>query len=294
MTLIAAKPRLSMALKDKARQCRLKRRLSQNFLIDEVVLEAITQCVADHDPERTCRLVEIGPGAGFLSDYLAKLDRPLTLIEVDSQLIPLLNQQFAEQPHMSVLHQNVLKTDMASLIAPKGIVVGNLPYHLTGPILFYLMGEMAQRDYALRLLLKLVVVMVQKEVGERLMAKPDSKAYGQLSIHAQLWFDIQPVVMAPKISFYPAPKVDSMVISLIPRTKPLITDVDLTLMSRVVKAGFQHRRKTLLNGLHQAGQWERDTIGQCMAQVGLDPMCRPETVSIAQWGALTNAIANHA
>jgi 16S rRNA (adenine1518-N6/adenine1519-N6)-dimethyltransferase len=272
-----------------AKVLRLKKGLSQSFLVDEDILQKIAHA-ATVDLEPTLPLVEIGSGGGFLTRYLLASEHPLTAIEVDSKMVRVLNEAFGQNPHFTLLHQDVLTVNLNELITPKGAIIGNIPYHLTGPILFHLTGELSDAVFPLRQSVSRVLLMVQKEVAERLVAAPGTKAYGQLTLQAQFWFEITPVVFVPRTAFYPVPAVDSMVIQLIPREKPVIEPRDLAFLSRFIKLAFTHRRKTLMNNLKLAGLAAEPKLREIFEQAAIPLEIRPQGVSIQQFGALADAL----
>jgi len=261
------------ALLQRAKVLRLKKGLSQNFLIDASILRKIQTLVLSEEAEK---IVEIGSGAGFLTELLVESGRPVVAIEVDTTMA------LSEFPNFSLMHQDVRQVDLASLIQPRGVIVGNLPYHLTGPILFQIVGELADAQYPLRACLTHAVLMVQKEVGERLLAKPGESAYGQLTLQASFWFEVLHGLDVPRTAFYPAPKVDSMVLIFKPRHEPVIQVRDLEKLSRLIKSSFVHRRKTLLNNL-KLGGWDIEALQ-------IPKNARPQEFSIQQFGALSDAL----
>jgi 16S rRNA (adenine1518-N6/adenine1519-N6)-dimethyltransferase len=256
---------------------RLKKGLSQNFLIDAAIRAKICNLVMSPGVEK---VLEIGPGAGALTELLVESGYPVTAIEVDEAMVRLLTDKLGNK--LSLIHKDVRQVDLAALIQPRGVIVGNLPYHLTGPILFQIIGELADTAYPLRQFLTHAVLMVQKEVGERLLAKPGDSAYGQLTLQAGFWFEVSHGLDVPRTAFYPAPKVDSMVLVFKPRREPVIQVRDLEKLSRLIKSSFVHRRKTLLNNL-KIGGWEIENLN-------LPKTARPQEFSIQQFGALCDEL----
>ncbi len=271
-----------------AKDLRLKKGLSQNFLVDETYITRI-QAAAELG-DSSMPLVEIGPGSGFLTEKLLALGHPVTAIEVDSKMVRYLEAQYGQHPRFSVIHQDVRQVDLMPLLHPHGVVVGNLPYHLTGPILFQLIGELDDAQYPLRGVMDKVILMVQKEVGDRLIAQPGDTDYGQLSLQAQFWFTITPVTLVPARAFYPSPKVDSMVVQLIPRRVPAIDASNLKALARLIKIAFTHRRKTVLNNFKIAQLGSVESLQQAMVQAGIPLESRPQELSIASFGALCDAL----
>lgn len=273
-----------------AKKLRLKRSYSQNFLIDGPTLERI---VGTMELEPTDQVVEIGPGAGFLTELLAPKVEHLTAVELDPDMIRYLKRKFAETPNFTLVHQDILKFDFEALPAPTFKVIGNLPYNITSPILFRLAGELAVSDYPLRTRIKQASLMVQKEVGERITASPGCKAYNPLSIAVQFWFEATMDFVIPSKCFLPAPKVDSAIVKLVPRSEPLMKVHDLALMHRLIKAAFSQRRKTLKNALMGASFAPVERLQQAFEQAGIDPGLRPEAISIESFGTLANVFAEN-
>jgi 16S rRNA (adenine1518-N6/adenine1519-N6)-dimethyltransferase len=271
-----------------AKALRLQKGFSQNFLIDDACLDQIVREVVL--PEGPCPLVEIGPGAGFLTQKLLQTGYPLTAIELDPKMIQYLSAHYSETLNFHLVAQDVLKVDLVPLLAPQGILIGNIPYHLTGPILFQVTGELFAADYPMRQKLIKALLMVQKEVGERLTALPGEKAYSQLTLQAQFWFEVERVCLVQRTAFYPRPKVDSMVVRLTPRKQPAVSVTDLAFFSRLIKLGFMHRRKTFLNNLKIAQLAPENTLKSVLSALDLTVNCRAQELSMAQFGKLSDAL----
>lgn len=276
---------------EEARRLRLKKRLSQNFLIQERYLDEIVR-VVNPQPEDT--LLEIGAGAGFLTrKLLGKVSR-LVAVEIDPRLVTYLKDEFRSyltQPEPSALdliQADILKFDPVALSSPTFKVVGNLPYHITSPILFLLTGELNQPVYPLRQRIRQATLMVQKEVGERITALPGCKAYNPLSIAVQFWFDARLDFVVPANAYYPAPKVDSCVITLTPRLEPRYLVQDLDMFSRIIHAAFHQRRKKIRNTAAPALSVSIERWTHLLEAAGIDPDLRAEAVSIERFGALAN------
>ena len=282
----------SNSLRDQAKSARLDSSLSQCFLVDEATLQAIAE--ASRPVSQETPLVEIGPGTGHLTQYLMGMTSDLTVIEYDKRFIPTLKAF----PNLNVLQSDVMQVDLAPLLAKnsarsKGIVVGNLPYHLTGPILFKLVGELSEKRHATRESIEKAVIMVQKEVGERLIAKVGDSAYSQMTLQVQCWADVTPVMIVPKQHFQPIPKVDSMVLMLIPRSEPRVSPKDFKALEVLIKKSFLHRRKTLLNNLKLAGTARSPQELEALIEaVGLKLTCRPQEVSLEQYAKLSDELAD--
>ena len=248
-----------------------RRRFSQNFLIDEAIIGSIVAAIA---PRADDTLVEIGPGRGALTAPLAaRVDR-LHVIEIDRDLAAALRTRYADG--RVVVHEgDALEFDFAAL-GPQIRVVGNLPYHISTPILFRLV--------AFAPMLLDAHVMLQNEVVERMIAPPGDSEYSRLSVMLQYHFDMEKLIDVPPECFYPAPKVDSAVARLQPRAQPLQAR-DETVLETVVAAAFSQRRKTLRNTLG------RLLTGEDFEALGVDPGARAQTLPVATYVAIADRIA---
>lgn len=264
-----------------------KKSLGQNFLIDLNILKKIVDA-AHLTPEKGA--IEIGPGIGSLTEQLAKVAGKVVAIEIDQRLLPILSDTLSPYPHVSVEHGDVLEMDLNRIIekhfspGQKISVVANLPYYVTSAILMKLLED--------RLPLENIVVMIQKEVAERIAAAPGSKAYGALSIFAQFFAETEMVVIVPKSVFIPQPNVDSAVLRLRVREEPPVQVEDVTAFFRVVKVCFAQRRKTIANNLlHGLFQKEgKEKMLSILHEAGIDPIRRAETLSIEEFARLSNLI----
>jgi 16S rRNA (adenine1518-N6/adenine1519-N6)-dimethyltransferase len=264
-----------------------KKSLGQNFLVDLNILQKIIDA-ADLSPEKGA--LEIGPGIGSLTEQLAKVAGKVVAIEIDQRLLPILADTLSPYSHVTIEHGDVLQMDLKELIQkhfPPGVpisVVANLPYYVTSAILMKLLEE--------RLPIENIVVMIQKEVAERIAAAPGSKAYGALSIYTQFYGEAEMVVHVPKSVFIPQPNVDSAVLRIKIRKKPPVDVVSEEMFFRVVKASFAQRRKTiannLLNGLF--GKGEKERMLSILEKAGIDPTRRAETLSLEEFARLSNCI----
>ncbi|MBC7778546.1 MAG: 16S rRNA (adenine(1518)-N(6)/adenine(1519)-N(6))-dimethyltransferase RsmA, partial [Proteobacteria bacterium] len=249
---------------------RARRRFGQNFLVDRHVIEAIVRAI---DPRAGDALVEIGPGMGALTGLLAEHVRPLHVIELDRDLARSLAQRLPSAT-LIVHEADVLEFDFTMLPAPLR-VVGNLPYNISSPILFRLF------DLAERLLD--AHVMLQREVVERIVAAPDSAAYGRLSVMLQYRFEVETVLDVGAHAFRPAPKVESNVIRLVPRARAQLGARNVDMLSHVVQAAFGQRRKMLRNTLRS--YFDADQL----AALGVDPRARAEELDVDAFVRLANA-----
>ncbi|MHA6481566.1 16S rRNA (adenine(1518)-N(6)/adenine(1519)-N(6))-dimethyltransferase RsmA [Paenibacillus sp. strain BS8-2] len=263
-----------------------KKSLGQNFLIDRNVLNNIVAAAGLDD---TKGALEIGPGIGALTGRLAEVAGRVTAIEIDQRLIPILNDLFADEGHVSVIHGDVLKLDLPELFRKQfdgvsGVsVVANLPYYVTTPILMKLLEE--------RLPLENIVVMIQKEVAQRMAAKPGGKEYGSLSVAVQYYCVPELVCTVPHTVFIPQPNVDSAVIKLALRDKPAVDVPDEDFFFRVVQASFAQRRKTLANNLTAfVGKENREALNGLLNSIEIDPSRRGETLSLEEFAKLSKAL----
>ncbi|GAB7387227.1 16S rRNA (adenine(1518)-N(6)/adenine(1519)-N(6)) -dimethyltransferase RsmA [Bacillaceae bacterium] len=265
-----------------------KKSLGQNFLIDTNILHKIV-AAADLNGEKGA--IEIGPGIGALTEQLARACGKVVAVEIDERLLPILQETLRDYANVTVIHGDVLRLDLHRLIRDelphaKGIsVVANLPYYVTTPILLKLLQE--------RLPLEQIVVMVQKEVAERIAANPGSKDYGSLSVAARYYTEPEIVCHVPRTVFIPQPNVDSAVIRLRIRERPLVTLCDEELFFRVVRASFAQRRKTLYNNLlhNFFGKENKERLHALLQEAQIDPGRRGETLSIEEFAELSNLIS---
>lgn len=264
-----------------------KKSLGQNFLIDMNIMNRIVGA-AELD-ERTGAL-EIGPGIGALTEQLARQSGVVAAVEIDQRLIPILDEVMEPYPNVSVVHGDVLKVDLKQLFAEKFSsidkvsVVANLPYYVTTPIMMKLLEE--------RLPLKNIVVMIQKEVAERMAAKPGGKDFGSLSIAVQYYSEPDIVCTVPGTVFIPQPNVDSAVIRLKVREKPPVEVQDEQRFFEVVQASFTQRRKTLWNNLKSryASDLGTEALQAALDEAGIEPSRRGETLSLEEYAKLSDAI----
>ncbi len=253
-----------------------KKRFGQHFLHDQALLRRIVQAI---DPKPGQRVVEIGPGEGALTLPLLRVLGKLTVIELDRDLIPRLHAAAQGVGELDVVHADVLEVDIGRLAHGEPLrVVGNLPYNISSPILFHCIDHLdAISD---------MHFMLQKEVVDRMAAAPGSKVYGRLSVMLQLACRVDPLLEVPPSAFKPPPKVDSAVVRLVPRPRQERPDADGAAISRVVKAAFGQRRKTLSNALHGVLEVER------IAAAGVDPKARAEQLAPAAFVALARELTS--
>lgn len=284
-------PGNDQALFQEARHLKLKKRFSQNFLVNTPALAAIVNAV---DPQPGETVVEIGAGSGFLTRKLAERCDRLIAIELERQMVAHLETLLANKPQVELVASDVLKVDFASIATEPAAdaplkIVGNLPYAITTPILFYLIGEMHQAEHRWRNRFTRLVFLVQKEVAQRIAAEPGTKAYNPLSIAVQFRYEVSYGPEVPPKAFYPAPKVTSAVVTLTPRTEiPWAVD-DLKRFEMVVKQAFAQRRKTVWNSLKACGELSADQLKQVFEAASVDSGQRAEALSIDDFVALANA-----
>lgn len=260
---------------------RPRKRFGQNFLRDQHVLQQIVAAAELQDGDR---VLEIGPGTGALTNRLLAAGVPVLAVEIDRDLAAALREP--AEPGLDIIVGDVLRLDWAELLpAPPYLLIANLPYNVSSQILFRVLEH--------RRLFRRLVLMFQKEVGERLIAAAGSRDYGILSVLMQTWFEIDRVVRVPRTAFYPPPKVDSVVLRLDPLAEPRIALRDAELFRRVVRGAFAQRRKTLRNSLLGAG-WRAEPIDRALAAAGIDPRRRGETLTLADFGRLANLLEEDA
>ena len=258
--------------------------LGQNFLIDDNVIDRILEGARLSE---TDRIIEVGPGIGTLTREMGKVAENVVAIEIDKTLIPILKETLADLDNVEVVNEDILKVDVQGLINEKlngGPVklVANLPYYITTPIVMkFLEEDIPVTD---------IVVMVQKEVADRMNAKPSTKDYGALSVAVQYYCDTEIVAKAPRHMFVPQPNVDSIVIGLHVRDEKKYVVDNEEIFFKTVKASFGQRRKTLLNSLGGLGFLSKDQIKEALQAANIDEKRRGETLSIDEFANLSNEI----
>ncbi|MEH7354738.1 16S rRNA (adenine(1518)-N(6)/adenine(1519)-N(6))-dimethyltransferase RsmA [Neobacillus drentensis] len=265
-----------------------KKSLGQNFLIDTNILKKI---VSFANLNENSGAIEIGPGIGALTEQLARTSKKVVAFEIDQRLLPILNDTLSPYENVEIIHKDVLEADIQVVMEEKfkGIddimVVANLPYYVTTPIIMKLLED--------RLPIRGIVCMLQKEVADRISAKPGTKDYGSLSIAIQYYTEAETVMIVPKTVFVPQPNVDSAVIRLIKREQPVVTVKDEAFFFQVTKASFAQRRKTLLNNLTSQlpeGKQKKEEILAALNASGVEPTRRGETLSLEEFGRLADQL----
>ncbi len=259
---------------------KMSKKLGQNFLIKRGIVDEIVKAA---DLQEGDSVLEIGPGIGTLTQGLAQSGANVTAIELDTRLLEVLDTTLAQYNNVTIVHGDVLKLDVPSIMHHKPFkVVANLPYYITTPIIMSLLES--------RLPIERLVVMVQKEVALRMVAKPGTKDYGALSVAVQYYTKPDIVLDVPPKSFLPAPAVTSSVIRCVLRDKPPVDVVDEKLFFRVVKAGFAQRRKTFSNTMKTTGL-SKDRIEELLAKANIDGQRRGETFTLQEFADVANAWA---
>ena len=260
---------------------KMSKKLGQNFLIKRGIVDEIVHA-AELTPGEP--VLEVGPGIGTLTQGLAQSGADVTAIELDRRLLEVLDTTLASYDNVRIIHGDVLKLDVPSIMNHKPFkVVANLPYYITTPIIMSLLES--------KLPIERLVVMVQKEVALRMVAKPGTKDYGALSVAVQYYTEPDIVLDVPPKSFLPAPAVTSSVIRCVLRDKPPVDVIDEKLFFRVVKAGFAQRRKTFSNTMKTTGL-SKDRIKELLAKANIDGQRRGETFTLQEFADVANAWAS--
>ncbi len=271
---------------ERAKYFRTKKRLGQNFLINSDVISDIID-FAKITKEDV--VLEIGPGVGFVTEQLVKQAKKVIAVELDEEAIEELQKLKCD--NLEIIHNDILKTSLADLTDEKIKVIANIPYYITSPIIAHLLGEIDDLNNSNRNKIIDIILMVQEEVARRMVAteKSAAKQYGLLSILSQFWADCSILRFVGRKSFYPAPKVNSALVSLKIRQEPFLKLKDYKHFRKVVKAAFSQRRKTLKNCLSGAG-FDKNKISQILSGMNLDENIRGEKLSIAQFGELSERL----
>ena len=269
-------------------QFAFQKRFGQNFLIDAHVLEKIVSAAGITKDD--C-VLEIGPGIGTMTQYLAESAGQVIAVEIDTNLLPILADTLKDYSNVKVINQDILKVDINELVKEYNNgrpikVVANLPYYITTPIIMGLFESNVPIDN--------ITVMVQKEVADRMQVGPGSKDYGALSLAVQYYASPYIVANVPPNCFIPRPNVGSAVIRLTRYQEPPVQVKDPKLMFKLIRASFNQRRKTLANGLSNAPQvhLSKEEIQECIAELGEPLTIRGEALTLEQFAALSNIIGN--
>ena len=265
-----------------------KKSLGQNFLIDTNILRNIV----DHAQlTEDSGAIEVGPGIGALTEQLAKRSKKVVAYEIDQRLLPILKETLEPYPHAKIIHQDILKANVKEMLDTEFkdikdiMLVANLPYYVTTPIIMKILEE--------KLPLRGIVVMLQKEVAERISAKPGTKEYGSLSIAIQYYTKPEVVMIVPKTVFVPQPNVDSAVIRLTSRETPSVVVKNEAFFFQITRASFAQRRKTILNNLSsqlEGGKEKKAEIIEALEQAEIEPSRRGESLSIEEFAKLSDIL----
>ena len=265
-----------------------KKSFGQNFLTDTNILQKIVD-TAEIDDQ--VNVIEIGPGIGALTEFLAERAAEVMAFEIDHRLVPILADTLRDFDNVTIVNEDILKVDLAQHIQNFKNpdlpikVVANLPYYITTPILMHLIESGIPFSE--------FVVMMQKEVADRISAQPNTKAYGSLSIAVQYYMTAKVAFIVPRTVFVPAPNVDSAILKMVRRPEPAVAVEDETFFFKVSKASFTHRRKTLWNNLTgYFGKTEeiKDKLTKALNQAGLAPSVRGEALSLSEFASLADAL----
>ncbi|MGN0424928.1 MAG: 16S rRNA (adenine(1518)-N(6)/adenine(1519)-N(6))-dimethyltransferase RsmA [Acetatifactor sp.] len=263
-----------------------QKKYGQNFLIDPTVLDRIIQ--AAQITKEDC-VLEIGPGIGTMTQYLAERAGSVVAVEIDKNLIPILRETLAEYDNISVINDDILKVDLGKIVEEQNggrpiKVVANLPYYITTPIIMGLFEKQVP--------LKSITIMVQKEVADRMQVGPGTKDYGALSLAVQYYAKPEIVANVPPNCFIPRPNVGSAVIRLTKYEQPPVTVRDAGRMFAIIRASFNQRRKTLVNGLGNAPELglSKERVARVLEEMQLSPTVRGEALTLAQFARLSDLL----
>lgn len=265
-----------------------KKSLGQNFLIDTNILRRIVDFAELSDNSGA---IEIGPGIGALTEQLARSSKKVVAFEIDQRLLPILSDTLSPYENVKIIHKDVLEADVKEVMDQEFtniedvMVVANLPYYVTTPIIMKLLED--------HLPIRGIVCMLQKEVADRISASPGTKDYGSLSIAVQYYTKAETVMIVPKTVFVPQPNVDSAVIRLTKRETPAVNVKDEKFFFQVTRASFAQRRKTILNNLTSQlpeGKQRKEDILQALAAAEIEPSRRGETLSLEEFGRLSDEL----
>lgn len=266
-------------------QFRMQKKYGQNFLIDANILQKIVE--AAQVTKEDC-VLEIGPGIGTMTQYLAEAAGQVIAVEIDGGLIPILEDTLSSYHNVTILCEDILKVDLAALSEKNGgrpmKVVANLPYYITTPIIMALFESHVP--------LASITVMVQNEVAARMQTGPGTKDYGALSLAVQYYAKPEIVARVPASCFLPRPNVDSAVVRLLKYEKPPVDAADEAFLFAVIRASFNQRRKTLANGLANAGGLglTRGQVEEALQEMGLSKTVRGETLTLERFSELSNRL----
>ncbi|WP_432353749.1 16S rRNA (adenine(1518)-N(6)/adenine(1519)-N(6))-dimethyltransferase RsmA [Sporosarcina sp. A2] len=265
-----------------------KKSLGQNFLIDPNILKNI---IYHAGIDKRSGVIEIGPGIGALTEPIARAAGKVVAFEIDGRLLPVLEDTLSPYPNVTVVHQDILEVDLNAVIEEQFAdfdevtVVANLPYYVTTPIIMkFLMGKVP---------IERMVIMMQREVADRITAVPGTKAYGSLSIAIQYYMDAEVSMIVPRTVFMPQPNVESAVLRLSRKATPPAFVINEEFLFKVARGSFVQRRKTILNNLQASlsqGKAKKEAILEALSTAEINPTRRGETLSIEEFATLSNAL----
>ncbi len=260
-----------------------RKNYGQNFLIDSHVIDKI---IAAAEIDKSTKVLEIGPGIGTLTQYLAEAAESVTAVEIDDKLIPILEKTLADYDNVNVIHGDILKQDIGAIYGGEPFkIVANLPYYITTPIIMNLLESRVPADS--------ITVMIQKEVADRMKAEPGSKDYGALSLAVQYYADPYLAANVPPNCFMPRPNVGSAVIRLKRLEEPSVNVKDERHMFKLIRAAFNQRRKTLANAVKnfEGLSYSREEVENALTSIGLDTRVRGEALGLQEFAALSDALS---
>lgn len=266
----------------------LKKSLGQNFIVEPNILANIVKAAG---LDENTNVIEVGPGIGALTEYVARSSKQVVAFEIDDRLIPVLEDTLSPYDNIRIVHQDVLKANLKEVLAETIdleeplMVVANLPYYITTPIIMHFLESELRIDG--------LVIMMQKEVADRITAAPGSKAYGSLSIAIQYYMEAEVAFIVPKTVFVPQPNVDSAILKLTRRDKPVVEVKDEKFFFELIRASFVQRRKTIWNNLLiRYGKTDeiKAELTAGLEKAGIDPKRRGESLSIAEFGKLADSL----
>ena len=261
-----------------------RKNYGQNFLIDSHVIDKI---VAAAEIDKETDVLEIGPGIGTLTQYLAEAARTVTAVEIDDKLIPILGKTLSEYDNVTVIHGDIMKQDVAAIFDGKPFkIVANLPYYITTPIIMSLLESRVPADS--------ITVMIQKEVADRMKAGPGSKDYGALSLAVQYYCEPYLAANVPPNCFMPRPQVGSAVIRLKILDKPSVEVKDEKLLFKIIRGAFNQRRKTLANAVanFEGLSFTRSEVEEALSNLGFDTRVRGEALTLEEFGKLSDELGS--
>lgn len=268
-----------------------KKSLGQNFLIDTNILERIVETA---EIDNNTSVIEVGPGIGALTEFLAENAKNVLAFEIDQRFIPVLNEELGQYDNLTVIEQDVLEANLVETVetylphTERLVLAANLPYYITTPILMHFLHSDLKIDA--------MTVMMQKEVADRLAAKPSTKARGSLSLAVQYYMDVELAFIVPRTVFNPAPNIDSAIVKLTRREKPAVVVKNEDEFFALIRQSFVQRRKTLRNNL-LAGLGKDEDVKEKLVEAfnisGIDPKRRGESLTLEEFGQLSDALVAH-